>query len=254
MRPLSIHESFAGRHVLLTGASGFFGKVWLAMVLHRVPESARSTCSCAPRRCAAPSTASSDGRHLARLPRPARALRRRSWAEFISQPRRGRRGRRLAPRPRHRRPGARRAPAPRSRPHRQLRRPRRLRPRPARGALHQRRRGRSTSPTSPPAASAPACSTSPPATSPACAAAGSTSASTPTTPPAASPSTSNAELADARAAIDRSSPSTTAPSRGRRAPRDVLKQMRAKGQDTNNAMLVRNVPAPRQAPARQGRR
>jgi hypothetical protein len=34
---LSILESFAGRHVLLTGASGFLGKVWLAMVLHRVP-------------------------------------------------------------------------------------------------------------------------------------------------------------------------------------------------------------------------
>ena len=35
--PLSIHDTFAGRHVLLTGASGFLGKVWLAMVLHRVP-------------------------------------------------------------------------------------------------------------------------------------------------------------------------------------------------------------------------
>jgi long-chain acyl-CoA synthetase len=35
--PLSIHSSFAGRHILLTGASGFLGKVWLAMVLHRVP-------------------------------------------------------------------------------------------------------------------------------------------------------------------------------------------------------------------------
>jgi len=34
---LSIHNTFAGRNVLLTGASGFLGKVWLAMVLHRVP-------------------------------------------------------------------------------------------------------------------------------------------------------------------------------------------------------------------------
>ncbi len=34
---LSIHQTFAGRHILLTGASGFLGKVWLAMVLHRVP-------------------------------------------------------------------------------------------------------------------------------------------------------------------------------------------------------------------------
>ncbi len=34
---ISIQDTFAGRHVLLTGASGFLGKVWLAMVLHRVP-------------------------------------------------------------------------------------------------------------------------------------------------------------------------------------------------------------------------
>lgn len=34
---LSIHRSFAGRQILLTGASGFVGKVWLAMVLQRVP-------------------------------------------------------------------------------------------------------------------------------------------------------------------------------------------------------------------------
>lgn len=34
---LSIHRAFAGRHILLTGASGFVGKVWLAMILHRVP-------------------------------------------------------------------------------------------------------------------------------------------------------------------------------------------------------------------------
>jgi len=38
MQPaLSIQHTFAGRNVLLTGASGFLGKVWLAMVLHRVP-------------------------------------------------------------------------------------------------------------------------------------------------------------------------------------------------------------------------
>ena len=34
---LSILRSFAGRQILLTGASGFVGKVWLAMILHRVP-------------------------------------------------------------------------------------------------------------------------------------------------------------------------------------------------------------------------
>ena len=37
MRPLSIHETYHGRRVLLTGASGFLGKVWLAMMLDRVP-------------------------------------------------------------------------------------------------------------------------------------------------------------------------------------------------------------------------
>ena len=35
---LSIRESFAGKHVLLTGASGFVGKVWLTMMLELVPE------------------------------------------------------------------------------------------------------------------------------------------------------------------------------------------------------------------------
>lgn len=37
MRSLSIHESFAGRNVLLTGATGFLGKVWLTMMLQRAP-------------------------------------------------------------------------------------------------------------------------------------------------------------------------------------------------------------------------
>lgn len=35
---LSIRETFAGKHVLLTGASGFVGKVWLTMMLEHVPE------------------------------------------------------------------------------------------------------------------------------------------------------------------------------------------------------------------------
>jgi long-chain acyl-CoA synthetase len=41
MGTLSIHESFAGKHVLVTGASGFLGKVWLAMALERVPDMGR---------------------------------------------------------------------------------------------------------------------------------------------------------------------------------------------------------------------
>lgn len=38
---ISIREAFAGKHVLLTGASGFVGKVWLAMMLDRAPEIGR---------------------------------------------------------------------------------------------------------------------------------------------------------------------------------------------------------------------
>ncbi len=41
MKPLSIRETFRGRHILITGGSGFVGKVWLAMMLERVPEIAR---------------------------------------------------------------------------------------------------------------------------------------------------------------------------------------------------------------------
>ena len=39
--PLSIRETLAGKHILLTGASGFVGKVWLAMVLHHIPQVGR---------------------------------------------------------------------------------------------------------------------------------------------------------------------------------------------------------------------
>jgi thioester reductase-like protein len=37
-KPLSIRESLAGRHVFLTGGSGFVGKVWLSMALTQLPE------------------------------------------------------------------------------------------------------------------------------------------------------------------------------------------------------------------------
>jgi hypothetical protein len=36
--PIHIRDAFAGKRVLLTGASGFLGKVWLALMLDRVPE------------------------------------------------------------------------------------------------------------------------------------------------------------------------------------------------------------------------
>ena len=39
--PVSIRETLAGKHILLTGASGFVGKVWLAMVLHNIPQVGR---------------------------------------------------------------------------------------------------------------------------------------------------------------------------------------------------------------------
>lgn len=39
--PLSIRETFAGKRVLVTGVSGFVGKVWLTMALTRVPDIGR---------------------------------------------------------------------------------------------------------------------------------------------------------------------------------------------------------------------
>ncbi|MDB4987697.1 MAG: Male sterility protein [Myxococcaceae bacterium] len=39
--PLSIQKTLAGRHILFTGASGFLGKVWLTMMLDKVPEVGR---------------------------------------------------------------------------------------------------------------------------------------------------------------------------------------------------------------------
>jgi long-chain acyl-CoA synthetase len=38
---ISVRETLAGKHVLLTGASGFVGKVWLAMILTCVPQVGR---------------------------------------------------------------------------------------------------------------------------------------------------------------------------------------------------------------------
>ena len=39
--PLSIQKALAGRHILFTGASGFLGKVWLSMMLDKVPHVGR---------------------------------------------------------------------------------------------------------------------------------------------------------------------------------------------------------------------
>lgn len=41
--PISIREAYRGRHVLVAGGSGFLGKVWLAMVLERIPDVGRVT-------------------------------------------------------------------------------------------------------------------------------------------------------------------------------------------------------------------
>ncbi len=38
MPKLSIHRAYRGKHILLTGASGFLGKVWLSLMLDRIPE------------------------------------------------------------------------------------------------------------------------------------------------------------------------------------------------------------------------
>ena len=37
MQTISIQQTYAGKHILLTGASGFLGKVWLTMLLDRIP-------------------------------------------------------------------------------------------------------------------------------------------------------------------------------------------------------------------------
>jgi len=39
--PVSIQKALSGRHILFTGASGFLGKVWLSMILDKVPEVGR---------------------------------------------------------------------------------------------------------------------------------------------------------------------------------------------------------------------
>ncbi|MCA9536241.1 MAG: SDR family oxidoreductase [Myxococcales bacterium] len=43
MSALPVRETFAGKHVLVTGVTGFVGKVWLAMLLDFVPEVRRVT-------------------------------------------------------------------------------------------------------------------------------------------------------------------------------------------------------------------
>lgn len=54
--PLSIREAYAGKHVLLTGATGFLGKVWLSMVLDRVPEIGRIYVLLRPKALVPPTT------------------------------------------------------------------------------------------------------------------------------------------------------------------------------------------------------
>jgi len=39
--PLSVEKALAGRRILFTGASGFLGKVWLSMMLDKVPDVGR---------------------------------------------------------------------------------------------------------------------------------------------------------------------------------------------------------------------
>jgi long-chain acyl-CoA synthetase len=40
-RPLSMHQAFAGKHVMLIGVTGFIGKVWLVNTLMQLPEIGR---------------------------------------------------------------------------------------------------------------------------------------------------------------------------------------------------------------------
>jgi long-chain acyl-CoA synthetase len=41
MDTISIQQAFSGKHILVTGASGFLGKVWLTMLLDRIPSVGR---------------------------------------------------------------------------------------------------------------------------------------------------------------------------------------------------------------------
>lgn len=41
MEPISLKECYRGKHIFITGASGFVGKVWLAMALSRLPDTGR---------------------------------------------------------------------------------------------------------------------------------------------------------------------------------------------------------------------
>ncbi|NOY91653.1 MAG: NAD-dependent epimerase/dehydratase family protein [Deltaproteobacteria bacterium] len=43
MEPLRIAETFRGKHILITGVTGFLGKVWLSMLLTELPEIRRMT-------------------------------------------------------------------------------------------------------------------------------------------------------------------------------------------------------------------
>ena len=43
MSELSISDALRGRHILLTGFTGFLGKVWVGFLLDRAPEIGRIT-------------------------------------------------------------------------------------------------------------------------------------------------------------------------------------------------------------------
>ncbi len=60
---LSVHAAFAGRHVLVTGVTGFLGKVWLGMLLDLVPGVGRvSVLVRPPRRAKGDATAAATAR------------------------------------------------------------------------------------------------------------------------------------------------------------------------------------------------
>ncbi|HIA03401.1 MAG TPA: dehydrogenase, partial [Myxococcales bacterium] len=41
MDTISVQQAFCGKTILVTGASGFLGKVWLTMLLDRIPSVGR---------------------------------------------------------------------------------------------------------------------------------------------------------------------------------------------------------------------
>lgn len=80
IEPLSVSETLRGRHILVTGFTGFLGKVWVALLLDRAPEIGRLTLLVRPRR---DETATARVRHIFERSPALRPLRERLGPEGL---------------------------------------------------------------------------------------------------------------------------------------------------------------------------